>query len=95
MEYEQHLLLRLHHLDQLVPQQVEDGAQLVEAAVVPRGVNDRQQVGQAGAGLHVVDLSEVQQLAGLTAPAEVCQLGAEEGGLDLGVEADPVGLWQV
>ena len=70
VEDEQHLLLGLHQLDQLVPHQVQDAAELVEAAVVPDGVGDGQEVGQAGRGLQVVDLSEVQQLPGLAAPAE-------------------------
>ena len=62
MEYEQHLLLGLDHLDQLVPEEVQDGAELVEAGMMPGGVSDGQEVGQTGGGLDVVDLGEVQQL---------------------------------
>ena len=79
VEDEQHLLLSLHQLDQFVPDEVEDAAELVEAAVVPDGVGDGEEVGQAGRGLQVVDLSEVQQLPGLAAPTEGGQLGGEEG----------------
>ena len=45
VKYEQHLLLSLHQLDQLVPDEVQDAAELVEAAVVPDGVGDGQDVG--------------------------------------------------
>ena len=63
--------------------------------MVPDGVGDGQDVGEAGGGLDVVDLSEVQQLPGLAAPAEGGHVGGEQGLLYLGVEAAPVGLGQV
>ena len=95
VEHEEHLLLGLDQLDELVPDQLQDAAQLIEAAVVPAGVRHGQQVGEPGLRLEVVNLREVEHLSGGGGVGPLREAGASQGLLQLGVEAGPVSLGQV